>query len=364
MDKAIAEFQQAVELDPRYVLAYARLAEAYARKYYQSRAPEALDLARRNAQRATELNRNAAPAWVSAAMASSAGGQYQNALEAYGHALKLDPANVEALFGRALSLSRLGRPAEAEAAYQRVLEVRPNYWRGYNQFGTFYYQNADYVKAEQMFRYAMEAAPAIALPYTNLGGVYLASGKYLEAAAMFRKSLELGPSAEAYANLGTALVFQGQAAEAARMMEKAVEINPRSHVLWRNLGDAYRSAPELRSRAPQAYRQAVALAGQQLQVSPQDASTLMSLSLYWAKLEDASQARKYLEAAGRSPSGDLNLAFKRALVLELIGARERALAELRELAGRGFALDQIRKAPELEELRKDPRFSSVLAAGR
>ena len=56
LDAAIEEYKQAVELDPRYAIAHAMLAQAYGHFSVIRRSPAALDLAQGNCQLALTLN--------------------------------------------------------------------------------------------------------------------------------------------------------------------------------------------------------------------------------------------------------------------------------------------------------------------
>ena len=56
VEGAIAQYKQAVETDPRYALAYARLALAYLRFYDMRRDPSSMILAKANAETSLSLD--------------------------------------------------------------------------------------------------------------------------------------------------------------------------------------------------------------------------------------------------------------------------------------------------------------------
>ena len=58
LEPAIEKYKQAVDLDPRYAAAYAKLGAAYCRLAAVLHDPAALDLARRNCETSLELNPN------------------------------------------------------------------------------------------------------------------------------------------------------------------------------------------------------------------------------------------------------------------------------------------------------------------
>ena len=79
-------------------------------------------------------------------------------------ALQLEPANDRASIGLAKAFEKLNQPEKAEAAYKQAIDLRPNYWRGYDQLGGFYFRIADYPRAEQMFRIATKKIPKASAP--------------------------------------------------------------------------------------------------------------------------------------------------------------------------------------------------------
>lgn len=53
--------------------------------------------------------------------------RFEEALETYENALKLDPQVADSWFGKAICLSFLGREEEAEEAYRKAVEIDPRY---------------------------------------------------------------------------------------------------------------------------------------------------------------------------------------------------------------------------------------------
>jgi len=358
---AIAELQQAIEQDPRYGSAYGRLAQAYIRRYVGKRDPIDLELARRNADLALKYGGSNPEVHVACATMFSIVGQSRDAFNELEQALKLDPGNTEALLLKARTLTEMNRPSEAEATFSRVISLRPNFAQAYNLFGEFYYNRADYPNAERMLHLAIACTPRFERAYSNLGGVYLATKRYDEADACFRKAIEIHPSAIAYSNAGTQMFLREQYARAVPLMEKAVEIDPRTHTLWRNLGDTYAMVPALQPKAAGAWQRAAETALAELRVRPSDANLLTSLALYHAHLRHQGQALDYLEQARTILNTDVNVAFKRAQALALLGRTSEALTAVEALWRRGFSMDQIVKAPELNSLRHTARYNKILA---
>ena len=111
-------FERAAERDPRSVNALIGLGKSYSELGQYSRAGNALlsaaALRPRNAEIFGEMGRLALYQ-----------GDAEAALAQYDEALKLDPRNLRALTGKAVSLDYLSRHAEAQDVYRRGLAIYP-----------------------------------------------------------------------------------------------------------------------------------------------------------------------------------------------------------------------------------------------
>lgn len=138
--------------------------------------------------------------------------QYETAIEALRHALRLSPHTVsaEALIG--LANERLAKPDAAEQAYRTAIE----------------WQAARPVKD--------------AVPYIGLARVLIANNQLADAIPWLIKAANIPPpAAEAHELLGQAYARSGRQAEAAAELEKAVRLEPESARLHLMLARAYRS---------------------------------------------------------------------------------------------------------------------------
>lgn len=113
---ALADFSQAVTLDPTYFYALANRAYVYALLEKPSWALE-------DARRALELCPELAPAYDVMGQAYAQLGQLEEALAALTEAIALDAGCVQAPYHRAAVLQRLGRPEEARADLLRYLAM-------------------------------------------------------------------------------------------------------------------------------------------------------------------------------------------------------------------------------------------------
>ena len=362
LERAIEQFQQALEREPAYALAHVGLAEAYWKLYLNEKRPEHARLAEEHCRRALAADPLPARVWVTLAMVHTGTGRPEQALEDVKAALVRDPRNADAQRERADALARLGRPAEAEAAFRKALELRPELWYAHNQLGAFLYESGRYKEAEASFRAALERAPDNALALTNLGAALFADDRTAEAQAAWQRSLEIQPWPEAAANLGTLHFSAGRFAEAARSLEQAARLAPRNYRIWRSFAAALYWSPADRPRAAEAYAKAAELAEQERRVDPADARAAAALADCYAMLGRAEPARRAAAEALRLAPADQRVAATVAGARERLGEREAALRSLALALRAGYPRAMIDTDPSFEALRQDARWARLASA--
>jgi tetratricopeptide (TPR) repeat protein len=360
VDAAISLFQQAVQRDDDYALAYAGLGEAHWRRFQLTHDAASVDLARRACVRALELNDLLAPVHVTLGIIDDGTGDSAKALADFDEALALDPGAADAVRGRARALERLGREEEAEAAYREAVDRQPGYWSHHNHLGAFLWRRGRYPEAEACFRRVIELVPDNARGHSNLGGLLATMGRDDEAVVSLRRSLELRPNYAAASNLATLEFNHRRYAEAARHFETALALDDRDYRLWRNLAAACYWAPGRRGDARAAYRRAAELAEAAREIDPLDADLLAQLADCYAMLGEPDRARAALRAALDLGGGDVQVMAAAASVYETLGSREDALLCLSRAFEKGFPRDLIESDPGLVDLRDDPRYKALV----
>ncbi|HYM13616.1 MAG TPA: tetratricopeptide repeat protein, partial [Bryobacterales bacterium] len=360
VDNAIALFDRALEKDPNYALAYAGLGEAYWQKHRLTRDPQWIEQAQKSCDSAVRLNDQLAPVHVTLGVLYRGTGKYEKAVEELTTALKLDPGSPDAYRELAAAYEAMGNLEQAEATYRKAIQLRPSYWAGYSDLGAFDFRRGRYAEAETQYRAVIGLTPDNANAYSNLGGIYHLLGRLDEAEKALQRSIAIKPTASAYSNLGTIYYFQGRYAEAVPMMEKAIELGTTNYKIFGNLAEAYQQTPQWAAKAPDAFRRAVELAERQREVNPKDAQVWASLAVYHAKLGNQQKAGEEIEQALRLGPQDVSVVFKSALVYELTGRRDRALEALAAAIGKGYSMQEIRTAADLEQLRQDPRYRKLV----
>ena len=134
VESAMVSFRRATRLDSTFAAAYARQSYAYTLLVDWGWKPTALfpgdPLAEglTLADRATKIDSTSADAWLARAyiLVQKDPARFAGAIEAFQHAIALDPYNAEAFHQYGQSLMALGRYTEALAAYRRVLDLEPD----------------------------------------------------------------------------------------------------------------------------------------------------------------------------------------------------------------------------------------------
>ena len=70
-------------------------------------------------------------------LVNSATGHYEQAVDEFQHAAKLEPTSDEAYLGLGKAYEELGRFDLAETTYKQAIGLRPAIWGGYHWLGAF-----------------------------------------------------------------------------------------------------------------------------------------------------------------------------------------------------------------------------------
>jgi tetratricopeptide (TPR) repeat protein len=359
VDSAIAVFRKALEVERRYALAYAGLGQAFWRKYELTGSANLVEPARGSCESALGIDPTIAEPHACLGMVLNGTGEYEKATEEYTLALSQEPTNDQAYIGLATAYERLGKHAQAEETYRRAIALRPHYWGGYNNLGGYYYRLARYKDARDMFTQVVDLAPDSFRGHSSLGACEFALDHTAEAIAAFKKSLSIRTNFAAASNLGTLYYFQGSYRAAADLFRQARDLERGNYLVWGNLAQTLEHIGE-RADATAAFRQARTLALEQLNVNPRNASVHLEIADYNAALGDADAAKRELGEALKLAPDDAQTLFRIAVIYEYrLKARDEALNWLARAVERGQTWGEIDRAPDLRQLRTDPRFEQL-----
>ena len=208
--EAVDDFSRAIELDPNFALAYVGLSDSYTLQIEYSNFPldETLVKARAAAAKALALDDRLAEAYTSLG------------------SIEHDRNDYEA----------------AEAAYQRALELNPNYVTAYQWYSLLLIGPLGRPEESlELIEKAAELAPRSPIILQNVGGIYDSLGRFEESLVWFRKSVEVDPDfAGGYQWIaGHYWGAAGRLDEAARWLRKCVSVDPGSPNNLAMLGSIY-----------------------------------------------------------------------------------------------------------------------------
>ena len=357
---AIKFFEDALQKDPNFALAYTGMADADLRLYKDSKDPLYAEKALAAAQQASRLSPNLPEVDLALGSVYSATGRNAEAIEEIKSALKLAP-NSDAAYSRlADAYLASGRTSEAIAAYDAAVHNNPYFWYNHNKLGGLYFVTGDTQKALEEFQRAAELAPDNIIPFENVGAVYMHQGKWEQSLPTLEKALQIQPDATTCSNLGTAYFFLKRYDEAVKMFEKAVALSPKDELLAGNLADAYRWSGHQRE-AVATYDKAIQLAYQQLQVNPRSASVTGELAIFYAKKGDTQQGMQYIRQARALDPSDVQLMYYEAQVYALAGKNSEALHALQRAIEKGYSPLEAENDPELQNLKQRPEFARLVS---
>src|SRR5262249_5828309 len=106
----------------------------------------------------------------------------------------------------------------------------------------------------------------------------------------------------------------------------------------------------------ESYSKAAELITQSLRNNPQPGRDWMNLAFYEAKLNHRAEAEVAMKSAEERGATSLQVQFKKAQVLALLGRSDEALTLILECMKKGLSKTDVELALDLGALRKDPRY--------
>jgi TolB-like protein/Flp pilus assembly protein TadD len=211
VEEALRCFQDAIETDPRYALAYCGLADCYSYLHmYVDSSEEYRDRAMQASTTALEIDDGLAEAWASRGLALSVAARFAESEAAFEKAIKLDPRLFEArfLYGRVCFAQ--GKKDQAARLFEESNRIRP-----------------------EDFQSLFLAAQAI----EELGQKMRAAELRIRGIAVAERHLQLEPNATRALYLGAnGLVALGEIERGLEWLERALESEPGEPMLLYNAG--------------------------------------------------------------------------------------------------------------------------------
>jgi adenylate cyclase len=198
-ENAIRMYQQAIDLDANYALAYAGIADANSHMYRFD--------------------------------ASGRISVKEKAMEASETAVALDPDSAEARASRGLAAFISQEYSEAEREFAKAIELNPNLFEAYYYFGLAHSSQGEYEKAADMYLKAIAINPADYQPQIFLAQAYASLGRKqdemkmrLDSVDVVQRYLEMNPhDSRALIVAAIQLCIVGERDKGLELVERALD---------------------------------------------------------------------------------------------------------------------------------------------
>ena len=210
-------FSKAVEIDPKFGLAYAGLAVVSRNLGQPQEAEKYIKVAIGNIDHMTERERYRTRGFYYLLT-----GDQRKCVEEYGALLNRYPSDARALNQLALCSSELRLMPKAIEEMRRAVEILPKYALFRNNLALYSAYASDFRTAEQEARLVERLNPSYAKGYISLSFAQLGQGQLQQAAETYHKLESIGALGASNATSGLAdlALYEGRFEEAARLLEK------------------------------------------------------------------------------------------------------------------------------------------------
>ena len=230
--KALEYFQQAIEKDPSYALAYTGLADCYAIIPNYADRPPKEDYARAlaAAHRAIELDDSLAEAHTALANALGADLQFAAAEAEFKRAFALDPNYASAHQWYGECLQSLGRFDESIAELQRARDLDPLSLIINTILASVYYTAGRNEEALQQLQRAFDLDSDFGVAYWVRGQIFETKGEPDKAIEDYKKSESATPLDQTQAVIACVYARSGRAADARKILDELMTESQHSYV--------------------------------------------------------------------------------------------------------------------------------------
>jgi tetratricopeptide (TPR) repeat protein len=199
----------------------------------------------------------------------------------------------------------------------------------------------NYLDAIDYYEAALKKTPDSAAVLNKMGICYLQLQRYKEARKYFDRSIKKDRTlADAYNNLGVVYYLTRDYGRAIRRYEKAITLDPDAASYYSNLAAAYFSKRK--------FAEAAVNYGKALQLDPDIFDRI---------------SRAGVQAQISKPEDQARFDYVLAKIYAKMGIPDRSLRYLRKAMEEGYKdIGDVYKDSEFAQLRKDPRFTELMAA--
>jgi len=231
--EAVADYRQAIQLDPTYAPSYAGLAGALtlAADYKDVPSSQVLPEAEAAAVKALQLDDNLAFAHAVLGQIRAYRLEWPGVLDEFKRAIELNPGEANSHHWYALALASAGRSDEAISEMKLAQELDPRSLIINANLSWVYYLAGKYDEAVAQAQKTVAMDPSFAVAHGYLGQAYLAKGEYANALQELQRALALSGNETSFkAELGNAYAVAGKKPEALGILHELLQMASRQYV--------------------------------------------------------------------------------------------------------------------------------------
>jgi len=361
LEKAIQEYDLAVELKPNFPFPYIGLGYAY---YYSGNltlaqenfenalklSPQSLDannglgwvflqsenyeLAEKKFQETLQVNPQSVDAHLGLGWIYLNDFNIKDSREQFEAALAIAPDSAEAYFGLGTIYFALSDYENAIASWKKTLDLNPKYVTAYSYMGAVYFRQDKYSEAEKAYEAALKLQPDYYDAIIGLGQIKISNYEYDKGLELYEKAIALDPDkADASLDKASALIEMGKFKEAAAIIESLEE---KSEYKLPALAYVYYELNR-KGDADKILQQAIDRANQKQGL--EQARSFVAIAATHSSTYKFTEAKKYLELAKTAypiaPDADFYLTY--SYVLSAMGEFDEAEAALQQAAQIGHS---------------------------
>ncbi|VVB70018.1 Beta-barrel assembly-enhancing protease [uncultured archaeon] len=181
-----------------------------------------------------------AASWLNQGIALANQSKYDEAIQAFDKAIKINPQYEAAWFLKGAALNRQGMYADAIQAYDKAIEINPGNESTWTSKGVALGNLDKYDEAALAFDRAIEINPENYVAWYLKGAALDQQGKTDEAIVACDKATEINPQDDyAWYIKGKVLEDLGRYGEAIRAFDNSTQINPQNVDAWYDKGETF-----------------------------------------------------------------------------------------------------------------------------